>query len=380
MKRNAKMASRVMVMVGGQWGSEGKGKVVDHIVRNRSKQASLHNRTHVVRCGGPNSGHTFNINGELKVFRSLPAGIQTEGTLCYLAAGSTIDYTVLTSEINQIGWDVVRSKLSIDPRAAQIRQNDKNWETAHIKDAIGSTASGVSEALIRRMRRDVGDGNLMTGVIGPVQDFVRPVTPQLLEVIERGGTRDMILVEGTQGTMLSLLHGNSWPYCTSRDTTAGGFISECGIPPKAVTDVCIVIRTYPIRVGGNSGPFTSNEIGWEEVARRNAIHQVDDSREVYMEKYGKCFIPEFTSVTKKLRRVAEFDMEQVKYAAKINGATMVAIMGLDRLDYNDRGVDEWYDLSWTSRDFCNRVVDETGCELLGFGTGPAEFSLMEEHR
>ncbi len=127
-----------------------------------------------------------------------------------------------------------------------------------------------------------------------------------------------------------------------------------------VKDVTMVIRTYPIRVGGNSGPLP-REITWEEVQRR-------------------CGAPtpltEMTSVTKKVRRVAEFDGELLKRAYQFNKPNHIAIHGADYLDWDDRGVTNWKDLSGKTRDFVRRVETTTGSEVSMIFTGPHQRDLV----
>src|SRR5204863_6547853 len=122
--------------------------------------------------------------------------------------------------------------------------------------------------------------------------------------------------EGTQGFGLSLFHGVQYPFVTARDTTAAAFASEVGIGPRQITDVCVVVRTFPIRVGGNSGPL-QGEISWDVVREFSG---------------APATFPELTSVTRKVRRVARFDSALVTQACQYNSASTLAVMGLDRLD------------------------------------------------
>src|SRR5205823_7250190 len=128
-------------------------------------------------------------------------------------------------------------------------------------------------------------------------------------------------------------------FVTSRDTTAAGFTSEVGLSPLDIKSVVMVIRTFPIRVGGTSGPF-ANEISWEEIRKISGAPQA---------------IPEYTSVTKKLRRVARFDLDAVKLACKYNRPTGLAVMGLDRLDYANTCVTERTKLTASARQFLDEL-------------------------
>jgi adenylosuccinate synthase len=173
--------------------------------------------------------------------------------------------------------------------------------------------------------------------------------------ILHGGLADGadVIVEGTQGFSLSLLHGPEYPFVTARDTTAAGFAAEVGLSPRDIECIVMVVRTYPIRVGGPSGPLP-NETSWDAIAASSGAPSA---------------IPEYTSVTKRLRRVAEFDWNAVRSAADYNKPTALAVMGLDRLDYANRGVTRYEDLSSVARRFLDRVDFELGVPVEWIGTG-----------
>jgi adenylosuccinate synthase len=128
--------------------------------------------------------------------------------------------------------------------------------------------------------------------------------------------RKRLILEGTQGFGLSLLHSDSYPYVTSRDTTAGTFVAEAGLSPMDVDEVVLVIRAHPIRVGGNSGPLP-NEIDWPTVTREGGQSMP---------------IIEHTSVTRTVRRVARFDPTVVRDAITVNSPTHIALNHLDYID------------------------------------------------
>ena len=179
---------------------------------------------------------------------------------------------------------------------------------------------------------------------------VETVATLLHDGIDHGHS---IIVEGTQGFGLSLLHGSVYPFVTSRDTTASGFASEVGISPRDISAIVMVVRTFPIRVGGTSGPL-SNEISWEDVRRLSGAPDVH---------------PEYTSVTKRLRRVARFDMGAVKLACQYNRPSGLAVMGLDRLDYRNAAVRDAKQLTSEARLFLEELELETAVPVLFGGTG-----------
>lgn len=156
-----------------------------------------------------------------------------------------------------------------------------------------------------------------------VKEYIKPVIPFLREKLNNG---ERIIVEGTQGFGLSLLHSSHYPYVTSRDTTAAAFISEVGLSPLDVDEIIMVIRAFPIRVGGNSGNLL-DEINWETITNESRSDNP---------------IVEYTSVTKTLRRVARFNTDIVLQAIKANKPTCIV---LNHLDYIDASCKDFHSLT-----------------------------------
>jgi adenylosuccinate synthase len=337
----------VTIVVGGQYGSEGKGKVVALLSR-RSLAPWL------VRCGGPNSGHTVTITGRDVVLRQVPCSSEPGLAHFCIAAGCVIDEPILIRELDLLGID--RERIVVDPRAVLVNDTDRLDEAAKLTD-IGSTCSGTGAALIKRMSRKSDVQLAASSAIIRARCRVETVAPLLHNVIDMGSD---IIIEGTQGFALSLLHGTDYPFVTSRDTTAAGFAMEVGLSPRLVDEIVMVVRTFPIRVGGTSGPF-ANEITWEEVA------QLSGAPETF---------PEFTSVTKKLRRVAAFDLEAVKLACRYNRPTSLAVMGLDRLDFKNFDVSDWSALTDRAKNFVDDLESATGVPVGIVGTGFGTFQSI----
>ena len=295
----------VSIIVGGQYGSEGKGKVAQHVARSRGARA-------VVRVGGTNSGHT-SLGGEdeREVLRQLPTSALDPDVLCVLAAGCYIDPEILKAEIERLALPVKR--LVIDPGAMIITPADREAEqTSDLKQRIGSTASGTGEAVARRTRRlSAAD---LAGAQPDLAPYLAPVRPLLRGMLEDG---EHIVIEGTQGFGLSLLHSPHFPKATSRDTTAAGALAETGLSPLDVQDVVLVLRSFPIRVAGDSGPFGAPEITWEQIA---------------LEAGHDRGLAEITSVTRKLRRVARFDPLIVREAIVANNPSVIVLNHIDHVD------------------------------------------------
>src|SRR5260221_482 len=228
----------VTVVVGGQYGSEGKGKTVSLLARKYDHCA-------VVRCGGPNSGHIICENGVEYRFRHLPAGL-VYGKPGYLAAAAVVDLAVLKNEIEK--YQIPSTLLSVDPFSTVITERHRQDEATLI-NSISSTGSGTGAATSGRVMRH-SQSLLIKDVLTDnawLKPYVRDVRSELNRLIDQGVR---IIVEGTQGFGLSLYHSRNYPKTTSKDTTAAQFIMEAGLSPLLVDEVVMVVRTFPIRVAG----------------------------------------------------------------------------------------------------------------------------------
>jgi adenylosuccinate synthase len=294
----------VSVVVGGQFGSEGKGKVALELARLRRAVAA-------VRVGGPNSGHTaIDATGRARIFRHLPTAALLQDVACIIAAGSYIDPEVLLGEIADL--DISPARVLVDPDAVLIQPEHREQERqSGLRERIGSTLSGTGAAVAARVQRDP---ELRFAKDEPrLSAFVRPVKPWLRSTLKKG---ERVIIEGTQGFGLSLLHSGHYPHVTSRDTTAAAFVAEAGLSPIDVDEVALVIRTFPIRVAGSSGELP-REIDWETVTR---------------EGRSKTRLLEKTSVTGRVRRVARFDHYLVNRAIEVNSPSLICLNHVDYFD------------------------------------------------
>lgn len=296
----------VSIVVGGQYGSEGKGKVAHYLAREKGASVAI-------RCGGTNSGHTvIDEKGSAQIFQQLPTAAILPGVKLALSAGTYIDLEILNNEIERACVDADR--LSIDPFAVIITEHHKRIEKeTRLIDRIGSTGSGTGAAVIARIQRDQ---DLKFAKDSPdLSGFIADVGQDLRQRLQRG---ERLILEGTQGFGLSPLHSGMNPYVTSRDTTAAGFLSEVGLSPMDVDEIVMVIRAFPIRVGGASGPL-SDEIDWETISREGGHSKRLEER---------------TSVTKTIRRVARFNPSIVSQAISVNNPTHIALNHLDYVSKN----------------------------------------------
>lgn len=336
------------VVVGGQYGSEGKGKMVSHLSQSLGPGAA------VVRCGGSNAGHTAEGPLGRALLRQLPSGAIDPSCKLFMAAGMQLDLSVLVSEIEAL--QVRPSRLLIDHGATVIEDADRDSERSQqLFDRIGSTLTGTGAAIAQKVLR--ASGVRRTADIPTLRSFAGDVPAELARFLDGGGN---LIVEGTQGAGLSLHHG-PFPFTTGRDTTASAFLSEAGLPPTRVTEVVMVLRTYPIRVGGPSGPLR-DEISWEEIQARSGYPTA---------------LAEYTTVTGRLRRVGEFDWDLVKRATCLNGPTALALHGADYLDHSDLGSRSWEDLSQRTKSFVNRLEDELAVPVRYIFTGPDGRDLID---
>jgi adenylosuccinate synthase len=333
----------VSVVVGGQYGSEGKGKVSLSLVR-RDRSIRV-----VVRPGGTNSGHTgYTRDGRRVVVRQLPAAAIDGSVEVFLPAGSYIDVDLLFHELGDTR--LAPQQLSIDPRAHIIRPEHVAWESeSGLLDSIGSTGSGTGAAVLSRIGRcsHFLPHATLASEVPELLPFISDVAPRLEETLKRG---DRVLIEGTQGFGLSPIHGDAWPKSTSRDTTASGFLAEAGLSPLVVDQVVLVLRSHPIRVAGDSGPLV-RETSWRVIAEQAG---------------APISLAELTSVTRKLRRVGFFDPEVVRRAVLANSPTHIVLNHLDYVDWAARD-----GLTKKAIDFVDQVEREMDRSITHVGTGPA---------
>jgi adenylosuccinate synthase len=343
------------VVVGGQFGSEGKGKVSAFITLREDIDICI-------RCGGPNSGHSLvGPDGTTTVLRQLPTGYLRPRTRLLIPAGALIDPTVLKAEID--GLRIDPSRVGIDRNTMVIEDADReNEQTLRLRERLSSTLCGVGSAVARRALRGE-DVRLTKDAVSEypwLGDLLTDVSEEANEALDSG---KKVLVEGTQGFGLSLYHTAEYPKATSRDTTAAGFLSEVGLSPLQVNEIVVVFRTFPIRVAGDQAGGLKNEITWEELRRESGYpHEIEEQ----------------TSVTKKVRRVGRFDWELARRAVKINRPTRIAINGLDYLDSANLGALHQESLSAVACFFISRLEDELATPLAYLGVGPSLGHVIQD--
>lgn len=350
---NKNHMGRATVVVGGQYGSEGKGAITSHISRSRHFGAA-------VRGGSSNAGHTIEYNGKRYKNQCIPVSWTEEKTKLYISAGAIVDIPQIKKEL---GWMADEGfdphNLLIDPYAGVITEEHIQQERDNqLGQSIGSTVHGCGAALAAKVWRR---GFKVAHEYPELLPFVAPrrVSTMLHNHLTVG---DDVLLEGTQGTLLSLNHAPHYPYCTSRDATTSGIITEAGLPPSVLDDVVMVVRALPIRVGGNSGPTGAAEMTWEEVARQSGLPEL---------------VPERTTVTNKVRRIFQFSWHDFAYACRLNGPTAIALTFADYIDGSVRGAHTWDELSLPVKQFVNSLEAMADVPVRYIKTGQRDQDMVD---
>ncbi len=340
----------IIVIIGAQWGDEGKGKVVD-LLADRFDIVARYQ-------GGHNAGHSVYVGDKAFVLRLLPSGIIHEGKTCVLGNGMVIDPKAFFEEVDQMeaqGISVAPERLKVSSRAQLImpyhRALDHTSEERLGNEKIGTTLRGigpayedkagrrgirVSDALVpellrMRIERNLEEANRIIVLFGrpplyadeiyneisALAERLRPFVCETSHFLSEAGKQNKkILLEGAQATLLDVDHG-TYPFVTSSNPTAGGAAVGAGIPPHHITGVLGIVRTYATRVG--EGPFPTEMLDEEE----KVAHLIRERGN------------EYGSVTKRPRRCGWFDAVATRYAAELNGFNSVALTKLDVLDALD---------------------------------------------
>ena len=333
-----------LVVLGAQWGDEGKGKIVDLLTPRFSIVARYQ--------GGHNAGHTVFVNGTKFILRLIPSGILHPGITCVIGNGVVIDPAALFAEIDELTKNGIEvgDRIVVSDKAHLIlpyhRDLDLLSEARRGERKIGTTSRGIGPAYEDKIARRgirVGDLNDPKGLEQNIRDNVtarnrlvqdntmdwKPVYDGLLRHAER--MRPMIrdasvlldaatkagkpiLFEGAQGTLLDIDHG-TYPYVTSSNASVGGVCTGLGLPPRAIGGVLGVVKAYTTRVG--EGPLPTELTG--EMGNR-------------LRESGN----EYGAVTGRPRRCGWYDAVAVRYACRINGLDGLALTKLDVLDALER--------------------------------------------
>lgn len=411
---------KIIVVVGGQYGSESKGLVVGSLARERYADICI-------RTGSVNAGHTVMYKGKPYVNQLIPVGWVQETADLVIGAGAYVEQEALDREATMIteatGQDV-RERLFIDFRCG-LHGKDHAKRESGLHERMGSTGKGCSEAIKDKMDRGF-DYQLFAQTEGAKGYKIVDTVKMLNDAYDSGS---QLLIEGTQGALLDL-HMGHFPYVTSRQTQAAAWISECGLSPSLEYEVVLVCRTIPIRVAGNSGYMGTNEYSWPELARTlNAkcvkwgLEPIVDDGAIqefvemeasiaktwripnppfnkwpteYRVKYSEQLVNihrkvlsqlseatvaelkkffEITTVTKKLRRIAELDIPELKHAIQLNRPQYIVLNFLNYLFPTCRSCEnasdlvdcpEWQDIAT----YIKNLEDQVGVPVRYVNTNP----------
>ncbi len=328
-----------MVVVCGFFGDTGKGKIISYLALKDELNVT-------VRAGvGPNAGHTVVYEDKTYKMRMLPSAFVYDKCRLLIGPGVLIDPNILLREVELTHCE---DRLGVDPQCAiieprHIEANGKGHLAAEIKTTGTGTGPCNAERALRKVKlaRDIPE----------LKKFLTDVPLEVNTAIDRG---EKVLIEGTQGTFLSLYHG-TYPYCTSKDVTSSAACSDVGVGPKKVDEVLIVFKAFTTRVG--AGPLP-NEISWEEAERRGWA--------------------EIAAVTGRRRRAAPFNFELAKRAVMLNGATQAALTKIDVLFPECKGVRSYEDLSDEAKKFIEKIEDEISIPVTLIGTGPEVWEIADK--
>jgi len=325
------------VIAGAFWGDEGKGKIISYM--------ALKDKLDVcIRTGSVNAAHTVWFEGRRYALHMVPAAFVYEECRLLIGAGANVHVGKFLEEVEATE---VKNRIGVDQQASIIEEKhsiqDKTSE--HLK-GLGTTGWGIGPAIEERVRRTAR----VAKDIPELQPYLTEASEEVNEAIDAG---KKVVVEGTQGLMLSLFYG-TYPYVTSRDTSASAICSEAGVGPTRVDNVLVVFKAFMTRVGTGSLP---GELTKEEAMRRGWF--------------------ETAAGTGRDRRSAPFSFELAKKAAIIHGATQAAVTKLDALYPECKGAKKYDALHKEAKEFINKIEKQTGIPVVLIGTGPDALDIID---
>ena len=326
------------IVVGGFFGDEGKGKIISYL-------AQKDNPSIVVRGGaGPNAGHTIKDGEKTFKVRMLPSGFLNKESRVMIGPGVVVNPEVFLKEVKDFGAE---GRSFLDNHCGIIEQHHLDADSqGRLKEKIGSTGSGTGPANAERAMRTLK----MAKDIESLQSYLTDVPLEINSALDKN---ENVLIEGTQGTHLSLWHG-TYPFVTTKDVTASGICADVGIGPKRIDDVIVVFKSYLTRVG--TGPMTG-ELSPEETSKKGW--------------------EEFGTVTGRLRRAAEFDYDLARRAIMLSSANQISITKLDVRFPSCAGVQSIDELDSESKSFIKNIEEKLGVPVTLIGTGAGVNDIID---
>jgi adenylosuccinate synthase len=328
------------VITGAFWGDEGKGKIISYLALKDKLDVCL-------RTGSVNAAHTVWYKGNRYALHMVPAAFLYEKCRLLIGAGSNVHVAKFLEEVEATN---VKNRIGIDHQASIIEEKHsiQDKTNAHLK-GLGTTGWGIGPAIEDRVRRTAK----LAKDIPELQPYLTDVATEVNNAIDAG---KKVLLEGTQGLMLSLFHG-TYPYVTGRDTSASAICSEAGVGPTKVDNVLVVFKAFVTRVG--TGPLPG-ELTKEEALKRGWF--------------------ETAAGTGRDRRSAPFNFEIARKAVTINGATQTALTKLDVLFPECKGVREYDKLPKEAKQFINEIEKQIGISVVLIGTGPEALDIIDRRK
>lgn len=328
------------VITGAFWGDEGKGKIISYIALKDKLDVCL-------RTGSVNAAHTVWYQGNRYALHMVPAAFVYEKCRLLIGAGSNVHVAKFLEEVEATN---VKNRIGIDHQASIIEEKHsiQDKTSAHLK-GLGTTGWGIGPAIEERVRRTAK----LAKDIPELQPYLTDVTTEVNKAIDAG---KKVLLEGTQGLMLSLFHG-TYPYVTGRDTSASAICSEAGVGPTKVDNVLVVFKAFVTRVG--TGPLPG-ELTKEEALKRGWF--------------------ETAAGTGRDRRSAPFNFELARKAVMVNGATQAALTKLDVLFPECKGARTYDKLFTEAKQFINEIEKQTEISVVLIGTGPEALDIIDRRK
>ncbi len=326
------------VVVDGFFGDGGKGKLVSYL--------AVADEVAVCARGGvgPNAGHTVVDDGVTFKLRMVPCGFVNHSTRLLIGPGVVVNPEIVVKEVKELG---IEDRFGIDPQCAIIEAKHIEADgKGYLKEIIGTTGTGTGPCNADRALRVAK----MAKEIPELEEFITDVSAELNEALDAGAN---VLLEGTQGTYISLYHG-TYPFVTSNDVCASAICSDVGVGPTKIDEVILVLKAYVTRVGAG---YLAGEISHEEAKKRG------------WDEYG--------TVTGRQRRAAPFNFELARRAIMLNGATQIALTKLDILYPECKGASDYDALNEEAVAFVENVEKELGLPVTFIGTGPGVREIID---
>jgi len=328
------------VITGAFWGDEGKGKIISYLALKDQPDVC-------VRTGSVNAAHTVWYIGKRYALHMVPAAFVYEKCRLLIGAGANVHVAKFLEEVEATN---VKNRIGIDHQASIIEEKHsiQDKTSAHLK-GLGTTGWGIGPAIEERVRRTAK----LARDIPELQPYLTNVTTEVNNAIDAS---QKVLLEGTQGLMLSLFHG-TYPYVTGRDTSASAICSEAGVGPTKVDKVLVVFKAFVTRVG--TGPLPG-ELTKEEALKRGWF--------------------ETAAGTGRDRRSAPFNFELARKAVMVNGATQAALTKLDVLFAECKGARTYDELPMEAKQFTTEIEKQTGIPVVLIGTGPEALDIIDRRK